>query len=108
MKASKIHKLFGMHFAWNVFGNCFSPALVLDTNKSQPWTDKDGVTRYPAKVTLTLRTRFSLETKFYWRGGLRFDFNSGHLARRFGRFIDTDFGGVYQLESRVLGNHIDL
>jgi hypothetical protein len=95
--------------AHNPWGNCFAPAIILDTTglKTKPWTCKKGVKRYPAKATLVIRTRGHAETAIYWRGWFRFDWNSAHVARRFGAFIDTDFGGVMQYKG-ILGSHIDL
>lgn len=71
--------------AVNPWGNCFS-GLVVNVRK--------GAGRV-ARVAVTLRAG-GAETSVYWRGGLRFDWNSGHLARRFGKEIDTDFGGFRQ------------
>jgi hypothetical protein len=71
--------------AINPWGNCFS-GLVVKTAKG-----KGNV----ARVSVTLRTG-CVETTAYWRGGFRFDWNSGHLARRFGTEVETDFGGFRQ------------
>jgi len=99
----KFLKVFGLTLALNPWGNCFSPAICLATNlKAKPFNFK-GKLSHPAKLTLTFRSSISLETTIYWRGGLRFDWNSAHLARRFGTFVVTDFGGY----SRWHG-HVDL
>lgn len=103
-------KVFGVHIAigrW--FGNCFSPALVLE------WHGRSKLMSYfhlgkPVKAraawaTLTIRTSFSCETRIYWRGWWRFDCNSQHIARRWGKFRDTDFGG-YWTYSGILGTHV--
>jgi hypothetical protein len=100
--APKVHKLLGLHFALNPWGNCFSPAMVLTTNSRWQKFVHEGKTCYPAKVTLTLRWKH-METVIYWRGALRFSWNSAHLARRFGKATEQDFGTVYQW-----GRHIDL
>lgn len=91
----KFLTVLGLTFAHNPWGNCFSPAVCLATslNRKAP----------AAKAVLTLRTAGCIETTIYWRGGLQFDWNSGHLARRFGTFTDTDFGGITQWRG-----HIDL
>ena len=78
------------------WGNCFSPAICLDVNKNFKPFNYKGKVRYPALLTLTLRSSHSLETTIHWRGGFRFNWNSAHLARRFGQFVDTDFGGYNQ------------
>lgn len=85
----------GLWFARNPFGNCFSPAVILDTRcwGAKPVATSTGLRR-PARALFTFRHRCA-ETTIYWRGGLRFDWNSGHLARRFGQFVDNDFGGLH-------------
>lgn len=98
----------GLTLALNPFGNCFSPAICLNAHKGggkrHVYQYKGQPTvGYTAKAILTLRSNISLETRVYWRGGLRFDWNSGHLARWFGKFHDTDFGGYCQWR-----NHMDL
>jgi hypothetical protein len=100
---NKLTKFLGVYWALNVFGNCFSPVVVLDWKGKQKPIQIQGKTCYPARAILVLRTHTSLETTIYWRGGLRFDWNSAHLARRFGEFHDTDFGGYHQW-----GHHMDL
>lgn len=79
-------KFAGIWWALNVFGNCFNPAVCVTTSL-------DARAR-AARAVLTLRWNW-LETRVYWRGGLRFDWNSEHLAMRFGTFSETDFGGVW-------------
>ena len=95
-KGGKFLKIFGLTLALNPWGNCFSPAICLATNWNRKLFTFEGKTCHPSRLTLTIRTQHSQETTFYWRGGLRFDWNSGHLARRFGQFVDTDFGGYHQ------------
>lgn len=100
-------KLLGLYIAigrW--FGNCFSPALVLEWNgRQKPFfmATTQTIAR-PAWAVLTLRTKRFRETKVYWRGWWRFDFNSEHIAERWGKFTDTDFGGVWTYKG-VLGFH---
>jgi hypothetical protein len=101
----KFLKVCGMTFALNPWGNCFSPALCMETPMLKPHMFK-GIMRHGARVILTLRFK-GAETKIYWRGALRVDWQSGHIARRFGKFVDTDFGGVFQYKG-ILGSHIDL
>ena len=76
--------------AINPWGNCFSPALIVDT-------------RIIGVASITLRTKSQLETTVFIRSLLKWDWNSGHLARNFGSFVDTDFGGYYRWN-----RHIDL
>ena len=92
----KFLEVFGLTLALNPWGNCFSPAVCLAINKNFKPFNYQGKVCYPALLTLTLRSSHSLETTIYWRGGFRFDWNSAHLARRFGQFVDTDFGGYNQ------------
>ena len=92
----KFLEVFGLTLALNPWGNCFSPAVCLAINKNFKPFNYQGKICYPALLTLTLRSSHSLETTIYWRGGFRFDWNSAHLARRFGQFVDTDFGGYNQ------------
>jgi len=93
-------KICGVWFAVNVFGNCFSPALCLTLHKGGGKCWKPGC--WSAKGILTLRFK-GLETTIYWRGAHRFDWNSAHLARRFGVREDAPFGDVYRWRG-----HIDL
>lgn len=103
-------RVFGLWFAYNPFGNCFSPAVCINKSKGLPWVGKpwvskiDGVKHYPSRMTLTLRWG-GAETMCYWRGGLRFDWNSEHVARRFGKEIDADHGTRYQYNG-ILGYHV--
>ena len=99
-------RVFGLWFALNTWGNCFSPAVCLNTPMMKSWVDKKGVTHHAARWILTLRWA-GAETKFYWRGALRFSWDSAHVARRFGKFVDTDFGGAFQYKG-WLGHHVDL
>lgn len=101
-------KVFGIQFAvgrW--FGNCFSPAVVLEWKGMHKSGVLLGRQCHPAWAILTIRTRFGMETMIYWRGWFRFDWNSDHIAFRLGAFHDTDFGGFYQYRG-WLGNHTSL
>lgn len=94
---SKLKKVFKLYLGWGDLGNCFSPAIVVNVRpgrwKIQKW----------ARVIVTIRTNSFRETTFYWNGSFRFWWNSDHLARWFGDFVDTDFGGYY-----VWRGHMDL
>lgn len=92
----------------NPFGNCFAPALCLNVHegggKRHVYQYKGkSTTGYTAKAIVTMRSGSMAETRIYWRGGFRFDWNSAHLARWFGTFHDTDFGGYWQWRK-----HLDL
>jgi hypothetical protein len=89
----------GLYFGFNVWGNCFSPAICVNTNfrKSKFKT---------AKVILTLRWS-GAETIIYWRGGLLTDWNSEHIARKFGKEIDAPHGICFRYHG-WLGNHHDI
>lgn len=102
-KGGKFLKIFGLTLALNPWGNCFSPAICLDnTNfKAKPF-NWHGKVCHPSRLQLVFRSNF-LDTTIHWRGGLRFDWNSAHLARRFGTFVDSDFGGYFQWRG-----HMDL
>lgn len=82
-------KVLGLWLAYNPFGNCFSPALILSTY----------TLRGHRAFKFTLRTRSHMETTVYFsRGSQRgswFWWNSAHLARRFGTASEQDFGTVY-------------
>lgn len=83
-------RVLGLWFIFGWHGNCIWPCVHFERN------GKWG-------FMVTLRTRSQLETRVYASASKGLWWNSGHLARRFGKFIDTDFGGVYQW-----GNHCDL
>lgn len=84
-------QIFGLHAAFvplrGFIGNCFSPAIVVEHRSNQRGQH--------AQWTLTLRTSRT-ETTVYWDGRLDFWCNSAHLARWFGKFHDTDFGGYHE------------
>lgn len=98
-------KFFGLHVAvgrW--FGNCFSPAIVFEWHgERKSYEDRHGVTRYPAWMTITLRFRHK-ETRIYWRGVDRWDWNSEHIARKWGKCSEQDFGDYYCYKG-WLGTH---
>jgi len=96
----------GLYFGLNVWGNCFSPAIVLDTPMLKSRVSKDGVLCHGARWILTLRWA-NAETKFYWRGGLRFSWDSAHIARRFGVAVEAPHGTCYEYKG-WLGNHYDI
>jgi len=116
----KIINILGLYLAYvpkgGFIGNCFSPALVLERfNTRAEETNRRGTYHYserlgrilfyrPARAKLTIRTG-SLETTIYWRGGSVFDWNSDHLAVRFGERHEAPHGDIYLLESKWLGNH---
>jgi hypothetical protein len=100
--------IFGWRFIVGSYcGNCIYPAVIL------------CIPEHKGATTLTIRTRYSRETTFYF--GRRYDFdtnkrellprfwwNSDHLAFHFGKFVDTDFGGFHQVKLPLLGLHSDL
>jgi hypothetical protein len=96
-KGRIFERVFGLHIAvgrW--FGNCFSPAVVVE------------LPSYPATwIIVTIRSTVGLETKFY-AGPKGCHFNSGHLARWFGKRIEADFGDWHQVRLPLLGCHTDL
>lgn len=128
-------RVFGLWFAAGTFmGNCFSPAIVLvwhgmskkRSSHAPPNLEgkserhrqllQRGYERRLAEphrwnraawATLTLRWKHA-ETRIYWRGWLFFDWNSEHIARRFGVFSDhSEHGGpcmVYTYRG-WLGSH---
>jgi len=101
---NKPRKLLGVFFAHNVFGNCFSPAVCL---KTIPRYKQKSLSVEPAaRFILTFRFN-GAETRIYFNG-IRFWWNSAHLARRFGNFYDTDFGGYSQLNHALIGCHTDI
>ena len=97
-------KLFGIFFAFNSFGNCFSPAICL--SKTPRFKPKDLRREPVARYILTFRFN-SAETTIYFNG-VSFWWNSEHLARRFGKHHETDFGGYEQFVSKFLGCHTNL
>lgn len=92
--------IFGYH------GNC-TQGHVLQFNWNGirfPKTLPSGTRLSPSWATMTYRSPSHLETTWHLRWQpLLVDMNSAHLARRFGRFHDTDFGGYYRW-----GKHMDL
>jgi hypothetical protein len=107
-------KLFGVYWAFGSwFGNCFSPAIVLEYLRFWPFG-------HGAWFILTLRWNHK-ETRFYFGRPVhrrtinpnmdctflpRFWWNSDHLARRYGEPMDLWNGDVaYCWHSRWLGFH---
>tara|TARA_R110002167_G_scaffold70080_2_gene197348 strand:- start:291 stop:644 length:354 start_codon:yes stop_codon:yes gene_type:complete len=94
------------HVAWNVFGNCFSGICFEPSFDAPSWTDKKGVVRHCTRFRIVLRWN-QVETDIHWRGWFRFDWNSGHLARKFGVWQEAPHGDVYTW--KFLGTqHVDL
>jgi hypothetical protein len=89
----------GLYFAFNVWGNCFSPAVCINTRFSK-------LKSKAAKIILTLRFG-GLETRIYWRGWFCVDWNSAHVARKFGKVIELDHGICWTYKG-WLGNHQDI
>ena len=111
MKKTYLKQICGVWFGCNVFGNCFNPAVVLDFNDSPNAGKKmigkiSGEKTHIWKASLIIRSSWR-ETKIYWRGGLVFDWNSEHLAVRFGKHYEADHGRVSIFKSRILGRHVD-
>jgi hypothetical protein len=118
-------------FRRNFCGNCFSPALVFVwrgvkervsshapipqerlsslnvelqgrlLRRREERLAKPEEFSYPAWLEVTVRTKSGRETVIYWRGWFRFDWNSEHLAFRFGRVSEQDFGNVYQWRNHL-------
>lgn len=61
------------------------------------------VFHYPSWATIQI----GLGTTIYWRGGLRFDWNSEYIARKFGEEFDAPHGLCYQYQG-ILGTHHDI
>jgi hypothetical protein len=99
-------RVFGIWFALNPWGNCFSPAICLNTPMTKSWKDSKGIMHHAARWVLTLRWH-GAETKFYWRGALRFGWDSAHFARRFGKPFEAPFGTCWRYDG-FFGNHMDL
>jgi len=99
-------KVFGIHFALNPWGNCFSPAVCLNTPMLAS-REFRGKMVHGARWILTFRTAASTETRIYWRGGFRFDWNSAHIARRFGKAIEAEHGYCWQYQG-WMGAHVDV
>jgi len=95
-------RLFQFTLAFNPFGNCFSPAICIhwwgfrERYQSRVF---EGLWCYPAVLQIKFRSSSGRETSVYWRGWFRFDWNSGHLARRFGKRIEAEFGDYFQWRS---------
>lgn len=117
--------LLGLWLALKPFGNCFAPAIILkpykitrngriicknadgsimkDAAGKPMW--KGGEHAYEVQAcSLTIRTSGLCETNFFWYGRLSFGWSSDHIALKYGKFIDTDFGGMWQY-SGWLGTH---
>ena len=105
-KSGVLVRVFGLWFALNPWGNCFSPAVCLNTPMLKSWTCNKGIRRHGARWILTLRWG-GVETLVYWRGALRFDWNSAHLARRFGVAVEAPHGTCWRY-SGVFGTHLDV
>jgi len=58
----------------------------------------------PTWAILTIRTQYSLETKFYFRGWAGMDYNSDHIAVKLGEVSTQDFGDTYFYKG-LLGTH---
>jgi hypothetical protein len=82
-KCGTFIRIFGFTLAVNPFGNCFSPAIIINTR---------GLVGI---ASFTLRTRHSLETTVYVRSLFKWDWNSGHLARWFGTYTECPWGDYY-------------
>lgn len=97
-KFGKLIYIFNFVIAINPWGNCFSPALCFNWygfRKAYQSTVFEGQLCYPAALKITLRTRCASETSLYWRGWFRFDWNSGHLARWFGKKHEAEWGDYF-------------
>jgi len=90
-------KVFGLWIAAGYWlGNTFSPAIVFIFKRPRRYW-YDNAYRYPAFLTVTIRTAYSTETVLHFAlNGIRL--HSGHLAKWFGETIDaTENGGpVYE------------
>lgn len=95
-------KFLGIH--WGIgryFGNCFTPAVVLEVSKSK-WLGKQ------AKLVLTFRTKTHRETRFYFALSRRpIRWHSDHIAARFGKPVEAPFGTFMQYRG-ILGRHDQL
>ena len=127
-------RIFGVYFAAGTWlGNCFSPAVVLEWHgKQKPSSSHDPlneerlegrpawwveryrkyhaeklaapeVISYPAWASLTLRFK-GCSTRIYWRGWWRLDWDSEHIARKFGNLHEADHGDCWFYKG-WLGNH---
>ena len=94
----------GVWFGLNVWGNCFSPAVCLETPMLKSHESR-GKMRHGARWILILRWD-GAETKIYWRGALRVDWDSAHIARRFGKAVEAPHGTCWHYEG-WLGTHWD-
>lgn len=119
----KITNILGLTLAYvpkgGFIGNCFSPAIVLERFHTRAEeTGRRGSFHYserlgcvlfsrPARARLTIRVGYR-ETVIYWRGGSVFDWNSEHLATRFGERHEAPHGDVWFFQSRILGNHFSV
>ncbi len=88
----KIIHLFGVQFGYSglgqfIAGNRFSPSIIVRHHSNRRGQH--------ANWSLTIGGA-SKQTEIYWDGALDFWWNSAHLARWFGKFHDTDFGGYHQ------------
>src|SRR4051812_9427190 len=95
--------ILGKHLAFNVWGNCLAPALCFKSERMNVRGAANPINCF----SLTYRSKNHTETSFYFRTDFNFhwsiNWNSAHLARQFGRFFETDFGGYHQWRG-----HIDL
>jgi hypothetical protein len=127
-------RVFGLWFAvGKQFGNCFSPALVLEwKGMRKRWSSHTPINPerfaqmstsmqermlkaqakrmgeplewfYPAWAQLTYRSNHR-ETRLYWRGWLRFDLHSDHIAEWWGEPHDAPHGTVWTYRG-LLGSH---
>ena len=132
-------KVFGCYFAVGTwFGNCFSPAVVLLWHgMSKPLSSHHRMSdERLAKFSDRMRERYekayaeriaepetfshaawavltirfdSMETRIYWRGWFRFDWNSDHIAYRWGKHHSPECGQhfpEYWAYRGLLGSHM--
>lgn len=101
------NQFFWFYLATGMVGNCFRGIVLNWFGPRKSYVSKSNGERcYPAWATLTIRPDLA-ETVIYWRGWHRFDWNSAHIARKYGECHDAPFGFYHQY-SGWLGRHIDL
>jgi len=127
----------GVYIAAGTFmGNCFSPAIVFVWHgRSKPRSSHESLSAerlsrfnermqagyakrlaekrskpvewsYAAWATITLRFK-GAETRIYWRGWWRLDYNSEHIARRWGTSQDAPHGTIHTYRG-WMGSHQDV
>lgn len=100
-------RLFGLWLGLNTWGNCFRPAVTLHlhlANKAHHH-QLTGRWLYPAKAILTFRNL--TETRIYWRGWFRFDWQSQYIARRWGVAVEAPHGTCWHYTG-WMGTHWDI